>query len=536
MTNKKSLKRALLTSVMSLFLCFTMLLGTTYAWFTDTVQSANNVITTGNLDVALYYAKEYTGDTTNWQPVTETTKLFDENALYEPGFTEVVFFKVVNEGSLWLKYNMSLNIASETAGVNVEGQSFMLSDYLCADVLTPTQVTNASNREYIYDNFSNETLKTVIYGDSYRFDGAGWASAKQLAPGASYLTGLTIFMPTTVGNEVNHNGTAPTIELGIGLKASQTTKEEDSFGDNYDFANGELTVDPSNAQTAIHNAQPGDVITLGVGHYDTLVLENADGTPKNDITIVGRGGNSSATCTVGSINLNASTNVTLLNVCFDQTKAETVYNKAGNDTGYVASIVGAKSGSNTGAKGVVIDNCAFKATSTPASNYVAICFEEQGRPTSRATDIVVIGCRMDRAGFNFIRMNYMAQGTIYIKNNSIGVQGTPGHNAMNFTGNAANLVIKDNTFGMKSGFSNAVIAQGWNTEKAAIGTSRQGTNKISITITGNTFINNALGAEGRVLDLKSSYTAGNCVIEFSGNTYAGGLSGMTDATAPCNRP
>ena len=50
---KNSTKRALITSVVALFLCFTMLLGTTYAWFTDSVSSANNIIKAGNLDIEL---------------------------------------------------------------------------------------------------------------------------------------------------------------------------------------------------------------------------------------------------------------------------------------------------------------------------------------------------------------------------------------------------------------------------------------------------------------------------------------------------
>ena len=54
MTGLKATKRALISSVIALFLCFAMLLGTTYAWFTDSATSAGNTITTGTLDVELY--------------------------------------------------------------------------------------------------------------------------------------------------------------------------------------------------------------------------------------------------------------------------------------------------------------------------------------------------------------------------------------------------------------------------------------------------------------------------------------------------
>ena len=539
MTKAKSTKRSLLFSAISLMLCFAMLIGTTYAWFTDSVTSANNIIKSGNLDVELYYATEYDGANTAWQKVDETTKIFKEGALYEPGYTEVVYFKVENKGSLYLSYNMSLNIYRETPGVNKDGQSFKLSDYLCADVLTTGALAYTSDRSYIYENYSDETLNSFIYGENYRTYVQGWRTAKQLAPGQSYECGMTIFMPTTAGNEINHDGVhVPEIELGINLIATQSTKEVDSFGDDYDFGNGEFMVTPETAQAAIENAAPGSVITLGAGHYDTLVLRNSDGSPKDDITIKGRGGNAFATCSVGAINLNYSSNVTILNVAFDASKAIQAYKCSGNvpvESDCVSSIVGGLGENKTGCRNVVIDNCSFKSTSTPASNYVAIQFEEGGKGSARATDIVVIGCKLDKAAYQFVRMNYMGEGTIYIKNNTIAPQSFLGHNAFNFTGNSANLIITGNTIGLKSGFSNTVFGS-WNNEKSAIGTSRQGDHFIKIVVTGNTFINNALTSDGRIVDLKASYTADNCSFLFEGNTYLGGLDGMTDATAPINSP
>ena len=69
-------------------LCGTLLVGTTAAWFTDSVTSASNVIKSGNLDVKLEYK---TGDS-DWAEVTKDTTVFDENALWEPGRVEVVNF------------------------------------------------------------------------------------------------------------------------------------------------------------------------------------------------------------------------------------------------------------------------------------------------------------------------------------------------------------------------------------------------------------------------------------------------------------
>ena len=51
MTNKKSTKRALLVSAMAMVICFTMLLGTTFAWFTDSASSNGNIIKSGTLNI-----------------------------------------------------------------------------------------------------------------------------------------------------------------------------------------------------------------------------------------------------------------------------------------------------------------------------------------------------------------------------------------------------------------------------------------------------------------------------------------------------
>ena len=58
MTNRKSVKRALVASIMAIMLCAVMLVGTTFAWFTDTASSAVNKIQSGNLDVVVEYSTD----------------------------------------------------------------------------------------------------------------------------------------------------------------------------------------------------------------------------------------------------------------------------------------------------------------------------------------------------------------------------------------------------------------------------------------------------------------------------------------------
>ena len=106
MTNK-STKRALVSSVMALFLCFAMLLGTTYAWFTDVAVSENNKITAGTLDVELY---QWTNATTAKAISESKAPVFDADILWEPGYTSVVYLSIKNNGSLALKYKVAIEV------------------------------------------------------------------------------------------------------------------------------------------------------------------------------------------------------------------------------------------------------------------------------------------------------------------------------------------------------------------------------------------------------------------------------------------
>ena len=220
MTNKKSTKRALIASVISLLLCFTMLMGTTYAWFTDSVTSANNIITTGNLDVELEYF-----DGAKWEKVTATTNVFEENTLWEPGHTEVVYLKVSNAGTLALKYQLGVNVASEVTGTNLDGDTIKLSD-----IIVFGAVENQS------EEFANREAAREAVVEAKKLS-EGYSKSNYILPnGDPQYVALVVYMPETVGNEANYKtGTAaPTINLGINLFATQYTSEDDSFGPDYD--------------------------------------------------------------------------------------------------------------------------------------------------------------------------------------------------------------------------------------------------------------------------------------------------------------
>ena len=228
MTKKHSTKKALMTSMLSLLLCFSMLLGTTYAWFTDSVTSANNIITAGNLDVELYYQAE---GQTDWTKVTDTTNVFKENTFWEPGHTEVVKLKVVNEGSLALKYTLGVNVANEVGSINVNDKEFKLSDFIKFGIVDGAQ-TYTRDQAIAAVDATATALKTAYNSTVTALD------AKNDTDSDEKIVTMVVYMPTSVGNDANYKKGAavPTINLGINLFATQQTAESDSFNNQYDQA------------------------------------------------------------------------------------------------------------------------------------------------------------------------------------------------------------------------------------------------------------------------------------------------------------
>ncbi|HPU58735.1 MAG TPA: TasA family protein, partial [Candidatus Avimonas sp.] len=97
---KSAVKKSLFLNLTSLLLCVALLIGTTFAWFTDTASSGVNKIIAGNLDIEV---SSKVGD--DWVPIQESTSLFSSN-LWEPGHTEYVTLKIENKGTLAFNYRV----------------------------------------------------------------------------------------------------------------------------------------------------------------------------------------------------------------------------------------------------------------------------------------------------------------------------------------------------------------------------------------------------------------------------------------------
>ncbi len=190
---KNSTKRALLTAVLCLMLCVSMLVGTTYAWFTDSVTTGVNTIQSGTLKVDMV-------DAANRSLVGKTLSFRDKNGskdiLWEPGATfELDKFAVVNNGNLALKYKIVIN------GLAKEGDDVSLLDVIDFTVNgTPLASFNAVD---------------VILKPGERSD----------------LINLAGKMRETAGNEYQNKSISG---VSITVYATQATVENDSIDNTYD--------------------------------------------------------------------------------------------------------------------------------------------------------------------------------------------------------------------------------------------------------------------------------------------------------------
>ena len=269
MKKTNTTKQAFFTSILALLLCISMLVGTTFAWFTDEVISGKNTIAAGNLDIVLEY---WDKTQEKYVEVTSETKLFDDAALWEPGHTEVAYLKVSNAGNLALKYQLGVNVYGETLGKTAAGADIKLSDHLVLGI-SDKQVTSNddlySREEARQDAGAVKGLQTYT-GEETMLE------AKNEAGDNNYYDyiALIVYMPESVGNKANHDGTnIPKIELGVKLSAIQKNYESDSFGSNYDQGLKPVFTYVSSFDGLRKALEAGESVAL----QDDIVVESAEG-------------------------------------------------------------------------------------------------------------------------------------------------------------------------------------------------------------------------------------------------------------------
>ena len=208
MNTKKATKRALLTSVMALVMCVVMLVGTTFAWFTDTASTGVNKIVSGNLKV------DIVGETADGHlnSLSFQNKDNSSSILWEPGCRYLTEgFRIANNGNLALKWKAEINKDNIVNG-KVEGSTIAKDGKSLLDVIDFYVVTKAADGTETAVAIENFTGKL----------------AKDVKSGVYYIKGV---MQTTAGNDYQDL----TLEgITITVYATQDTVEFDSFNNQYD--------------------------------------------------------------------------------------------------------------------------------------------------------------------------------------------------------------------------------------------------------------------------------------------------------------
>ena len=323
MSNTKLTKHALIVSIMAMLLCVAMLIGTTFAWFTDTASTAVNKIQSGTLDVALAMST----DVTTWESAegkTLTFKTADNRAagqiLWEPGCTyELPQLRVVNKGNLALKYKIQITGIQGNAKLN-EVIDWTIND-------API-------------NLTDEHLSAGQTGAAFTIKG---------------------HMQETAGNDYQNL----TIDgIGITVVATQDTVENDSNGNQYD-QNAEYPTITTGA--TLNEVFGGANIDFGYGNTSTesvtldgkgvaVVSDWTDAWVNSDTTIKGVTFKNGAVFSAKADNVT----VTLENCTFyacDQSKLTYTGNNSLTNSG-AGMCLNLEKSSRQGVK-FIVKNCTF---------------------------------------------------------------------------------------------------------------------------------------------------------------------------------
>ena len=264
MTNSKHTKRALLASILSVVVCAAMLAGSTFAWFTDSVTSAGNIIKSGNLDVALEWANGTEAlDTAEWKDAS-TNAIFNYD-LWEPGYTEARHVRISNKGNLALKYEIR---------IAANGEVSKLADVI--DVYYIKDGKQITSRTGLTDENKIGTLSQVLANP--------YAAKGHILAGENAVDVATIAlkMQESAGNE--YQGLAIGSDFSIQLVATQYTSESDSFDDQYDKDAPLNFVPVATADELTKAVADGENVSL------TAPIELSERLEvKKDITINGNG-------------------------------------------------------------------------------------------------------------------------------------------------------------------------------------------------------------------------------------------------------
>ena len=258
MKEKRVTKKAIFASLLSVAVCTSMLIGTSYAWFTDSVTSAGNKIKAGTLNIDLAVMDE-NGEYQSVRNMDDPIFNYDK---WEPGYTSWTNLKVTTTGNLALKY--TLKFASQGDIKNAKLAEAIDVYYAPREIAKPTG-ENARPEDYAAAGLTKlGTLAEAFSGDA-KFEINDYlipeAAAKEAADvDTDDEATLVLKMREEAGNE--YQGLEiPDFDLNI--FATQYTYEKDTFDDQYDKDAPAITVTSmADLKDAINNVVDGGKVVV----------------------------------------------------------------------------------------------------------------------------------------------------------------------------------------------------------------------------------------------------------------------------------
>lgn len=188
--------------------------GATLAWFSD-VDTVRNEFRIGLLDLDVSYKNDIV---TEYTPLKGATEVFYDEALYEPGYTQVVYLKIDNNGDVDFNYKVSVTVKDFTNGKNAWGEDIYLPNYLRYGVVFAE--SEAALQEMVKDRLESRSHATKEWGSL-----GTWSEESPYTfemGEAAHYGALIVHMPEEVDNVANYKGlTAPQVKLGITVFAQQ---------------------------------------------------------------------------------------------------------------------------------------------------------------------------------------------------------------------------------------------------------------------------------------------------------------------------
>lgn len=214
MNSRKWTKVALALSVCLFLIWWALGTGATLAWFSDT-DTVRNEFQVGLLRLDVDYRNDIVE---TYEDLQGATKAFNDAALYEPGYTQVVYLRIDNVGDMPFNYKVAVTVNESDPGRNAWGKPIYLENYLRYGVVFGK--TEADVQQQVKDRLTAKNYASKDWGalDTWSED-----SPYIFQPDEEYhYAALIICMPEEVGDVANYRGIdVPQLKLGIKVSAKQ---------------------------------------------------------------------------------------------------------------------------------------------------------------------------------------------------------------------------------------------------------------------------------------------------------------------------